>query len=121
MCDSRVCDIVKSEAGLQFTACQCKSVTVQDPEQLLVETSCVGAVGQLKQHKLTAYRAALVGVLKAQIKNERLEPGLAGVMQLADSVALKVRASSRACKMVLPQEAQQCHQNLSGCMNCNWR
>ncbi|DBA98706.1 TPA: hypothetical protein ACH3X1_014479 [Trebouxia sp. C0004] len=45
--------------------------------------------GKLKQHKLTSYRAALVAVLKAQIKNERLEPGLQGVMELADSVALK--------------------------------
>ena len=57
------------------------------------------AVGQLKQHKLTAYRAALVGVLKGQIKSERLEPGLAGVMQLAESVALKVCALPQACKL----------------------
>ena len=56
------------------------------------------AVGQLKQHKLTAYRAALVEVLKAQIKSKKLEPGLAGVMQLADNVALKVHTLSQACK-----------------------
>ena len=59
---------------------------------------CECAVGQLKQHKLTAYRAALVEVLKARIRSERLEPGLAGVMQLVDSVALKVHALSHACK-----------------------
>lgn len=42
------------------------------------------------QHKLTAYQANMVGVLKAQIKSERVEPGLVGVMELANSVALKV-------------------------------
>ena len=31
-----------------------------------------------------------MSVLQAQVKSERLEPGLAGVMELADSVALKV-------------------------------
>lgn len=80
-----------------------------DSSWMLNMTDCVCAVGQLKQHKLTAYRAALVGVLKAQIKSERLEPGLAGVMQLADSVALKVRASSQACKQVLASACQHKH------------
>ena len=71
-------------------------MTRKGPEQVLSDASCMCAVGQLKQHKLTSYRAALVEVLKAQIKTQRLEPGLAGVMQLADSVALKVRALPQA-------------------------
>lgn len=70
-------------------------------------TDCMCAVGQVKQHRLTAYRAALVGVLKAQIKSERLEPGLVGVMQLADSIALKVRALPQACQLVLASACQQ--------------
>ena len=44
----------------------------------------------MSRHKLTAYRASLLNVLKAQISSERLEPGLEGVMQLAESVALQV-------------------------------
>ena len=41
-----------------------------------------------------SYRASLVEVLKAQIKSERVEPGLEGVIELAESVALK---ASFAC------------------------
>lgn len=44
----------------------------------------------MSRHKLTSYRASLVEVLRAQIKTERLEPGLEGVMELADSVMLRV-------------------------------
>ena len=45
----------------------------------------------MTRHRLTSYRASLVNVLKAQVKSERVEPGLEGVMQLAESVALQVR------------------------------
>ena len=48
----------------------------------------------MSSHKLTSYRASLVEVLKAQIKSERVEPGLEGVIELAESVALK---ASFAC------------------------
>lgn len=41
-------------------------------------------------HKLTSYRASLVGVLRAQSKTERLEPALQGMLELADSAALRV-------------------------------
>ncbi len=44
----------------------------------------------MSRHKLTSYRASLAEVLKAQVKSQRLEPGLQGVMDLVDSVALKV-------------------------------
>ncbi len=44
----------------------------------------------MSRHKLTSYRASLVEVLRAQVKSQRLEPGLQGVMDLVDSVALKV-------------------------------
>lgn len=44
----------------------------------------------MSRHKLTSYRASLVEVIRAQVKSQRLEPGLQGVMDLVDSVALKV-------------------------------
>ena len=44
----------------------------------------------MSRHKLTSYRASLVEVLRAQVKSQRLEPGLQGVLDLVDSVALKV-------------------------------
>ncbi len=44
----------------------------------------------MSRHKLTSYRASLIEVLRAQVKSQRLEPGLQGVMDLVDSVALKV-------------------------------
>ena len=44
----------------------------------------------MSRHKLTSYRASLFEVLRAQVKSQRLEPGLQGVMDLVDSVALKV-------------------------------
>jgi len=44
----------------------------------------------VSRHKLTSYRASLVEVLRAQVKSQRLEPGLQGVLDLVDSVALKV-------------------------------
>ena len=47
----------------------------------------------MSRHRLTAYRASLVNVLKAQVKSQRLEPGLEGVMQLSESIALKVTYS----------------------------
>jgi len=46
--------------------------------------------GRVSRHKLTSYRASLVEVLRAQVKSQRLEPGLQGVLDLVDSVALKV-------------------------------
>ena len=59
--------------------------------ELTLERDCVFLAGaRVSKHKLTAYRANMVAVLKAQIKSERVEPGLVGVMELADSVALKV-------------------------------
>ena len=45
------------------------------------------------RHKLMSYRASLVAALQAQVKSERLEPGLQGVMDLVDNVALKVTPS----------------------------
>lgn len=45
----------------------------------------------MSHHKLTSYRASLIEVLKAQVKSQRLEPGLQGVLDLVESVALKVR------------------------------
>ena len=51
------------------------------------------AGGQLGRHKLMSYRASLVAALQAQVKSERLEPGLQGVMDLVDNVALKVTPS----------------------------
>ncbi|KAA6420730.1 MAG: hypothetical protein FRX49_09307 [Trebouxia sp. A1-2] len=45
--------------------------------------------GRVSRHKLTSYRASLVEVIRAQVKSQRLEPGLQGVMDLVDSVALK--------------------------------
>jgi len=44
----------------------------------------------VSRHKLTSYRASLVEVLRAQVKSQRLEPDLQGVLDLVDSVALKV-------------------------------
>ena len=54
----------------------------------------VDAGGRMTRHRLTSYRASLVNVLKAQVKSERVEPGLEGVMQLAESVALQVCCST---------------------------
>ena len=48
----------------------------------------------MSRHKLMSYRASLVAALKAQVKSERLEPGMQGVMALADNVALKVTPHS---------------------------